>query len=266
MKTLIASAILLASSSAMAHDIDISNDQCNIDLNAGVRISADKITISQHDKTVFSINNNQDLIIDGQKQSLTNYQASLVKDYSESVRAIVPEMKEVASEAIDLAMDGVNLAFNELLGEGNRVGEELTGHLNEIKTEVEERFSSNQEFYFDQDGFSGDEFFGEEFEQKIEKAVESTVQNSMGTLLIAVGQELLMSGGSVDALETRMETFGERIEQEMESRAEVIEAKAHGLCNSVHEIDQLEEALKAEFNQLSDFDGLKVKQHGHNKA
>jgi len=266
MKTLIASAILLASSTAMAHDVNFSNEQCNVDLNAGVRISADKITISQHDKTVFSIKGDKDLFIGGEKQSLNSYQASLVRDYSESVRGIVPEVKEVASEAIDLAMDGVNLAFNELLGEGNRVGAELTGHLTEIKKEVEERFATNQEFYFDQDGFSGDEFFGEEFEQRIEQAVESTVQNSLGTLLIAVGQELLMSGGNVDTLETRMEDFGERIEAEMESRAEVIEAKAHQLCNSVQEIDQLEEALKVEFSQLSDFDGLKVSSHGHNKA
>ena len=213
---LIASTLIMVSSTSFAHDTSFSNDSCNLDLNGGININAQQITFSKNKKPLYSIVDNDTLIINGDEVDLTSKQQALLTQYSTSIRDVVPEVKSVALNAIDLAIDGVNLAFNELLGNGNNVSSNLTTHLNTIKTEVNKEFDTSKDFYIDEDGFGSDDFFGEDFEQRIETAVESTIQNSIGTLMIAIGQEMLFSGGNMDTFETRMESFGQRIEHEME--------------------------------------------------
>ena len=255
MKTLIATALILASSSTFAYETSFSNDSCDADISGGIKITPSAIEFSKSKKQLYKIVNNETLFIDGEQIDLTYSQQSLVTEYSTSIRAIVPEVKDIALDAIDLASDGVNLAFNELLGEGNDVGAEITAQLAEIRVEVDEGFTSDKEIYFDEDGFSGDDFFSKEFEQRIETAVETTVQNSIGTLMIAVGQQLLFSGGDSDAFEKRMENFGEKIEHEMEARGEKIEKRGEALCQSVVDIDALEDQLT---NEVAELNGINL--------
>ncbi|MGB1198722.1 MAG: DUF2884 family protein [Thalassotalea sp.] len=258
MKTLLATSIILASTSAFSHDASFSTDSCNVDLDGGISISHDTLSFTEHQKTLYKIVNNNDLYIDNEKISLNNDQQALVTQYSNSIRTIVPEVKNIALDAMDLAVDGVNLAFNELLGEGNEVGGQLTTELGKLRSEIKVKFDENKTITFDENGFDGDQFFGEEFEQRIESLVETTIQNSMGSLLIAVGQEMLFSGGDTNALETRMEEFGETIEHEMESRGEKIEQRAEALCSSVSQINDIEEQLKLSIELLSDTNFLTV--------
>ncbi|MFT5299183.1 MAG: hypothetical protein ACI9YH_005235 [Colwellia sp.] len=256
MKTLIATALILASTSSFASNASFTNDSCDVDISGGIKITSTAIEFSKNKKPLYKIVDNEILYVDGVQINLSHSQQSLVTDYSNSIRATLPEVKDIALDAIDLASDGVNLAFNELLGEGNDISAEITAQLSEIRNEVDEGFTQGNEISFDEDGFSGDEFFNEGFEKRIESAVESTVQNSIGSLLIAVGQQMLFSGGDMDTFETRMENFGERIEEEMESRGEEIEKRGEALCQSVVAIDALEDQLTQDIDELEDFNML----------
>ncbi|MEW6981705.1 DUF2884 family protein [Colwelliaceae bacterium 6471] len=260
MKTLIATALLLATSGAYAHD------SCNVNLEGGLKISKQSIEFYNKDELLYKINNDQTLIINGEALSLNASQQSLVSQYSSSIHAVVPEVQSIVMDGLDLASDGVNMAFNELLGEGNDVGRDLSEELEHIRTKLNAKFSSDEGFYINHDGIDGGDFFGEEFEQHIESVVENAVKNSMGSILIAVGQELLYSGGNTDAFEARMEGFGERIEHEMETRAETIEKRGNELCESALKINELEESMKAEIEELSDFNIISVSQSNHDEA
>ncbi|MCO4798674.1 MAG: YggN family protein [Colwelliaceae bacterium] len=266
MKTLLATAILLSTTSAFAHDTSFSSESCDVELNAGLRINKNLIEFTKNDKSLYQIIDNETLIVNGEKISLDSSQQSLVSEYSTSIRSVIPEVKEIAVDAIEIAVEGVNLAFNELLGEGNELGEELTTQLHLIRDEVDQRFDSEKEFYIDENGNLDDDFFGEEFEQRIETVVEETIQNSLGSLLIAVGQEMLFSGGDMDAFETRMENFGEQIEHDIETRAEKLEERGNELCHSVYNIDRLETQLSQQINELSDFDVISADVDKRNKA
>jgi hypothetical protein len=265
MKTLIATALILASTSSFASNVSFTNDSCDVDISGGIKITATVIEFSKNKKSLYKIVDNEMLYVDGEQINLSHSQQSLVTDYSNSIRATLPEVKDIALDAIDLASDGVNLAFNELLGEGNDISTEITAQLSEIRKEVDEGFTNDKVISFDEDGFSGDEFFNEGFEKRIESAVESTVQNSIGSLLIAVGQQMLFSGGDMDTFETRMENFGERIEQEMESRGEEIEKRGEALCQSVVAIDALEDQLTHDIEELEDFNMLSTHISSKNK-
>lgn len=262
---LIASTLMItASTTSFAHDTSFSNDACNVELNGGININTKEIVFSKNKTPLYRIVNNDTLIINGNNVDLTTSQQALLKQYSTDIRAAIPEVKSFALDAIDLAIDGVNLAFNELLGEGNHTSTDLTSQLNVIRTEVESEFDASKDFYIDKDGFSGDDFFGDEFEKRIESAVESTIQNSIGSLLIAIGQELLFSDGQASTLEARMEAFGETIEHEVEARVEGLEKRSETLCQSAIAIDQMEEDLKSTIDELADFNVITVQAENKN--
>ena len=179
--------------------------------------------------------------------------------YSASIRTIIPQVRTIAIEGVELALDGVNLAFNELLGEGNKVGADLTKELSSLRDEVANRFTIEHGFTIGEDGLDDDELLGEEFEERIEAAVEKAVTSSMGSLLMALGQQMMTSGGDPDTFETKMEHFGDTIEREMESRSDKIERKADSLCLSAIEIDQLEEKLRSNISELAGINVISAK-------
>ncbi|WDE06823.1 YggN family protein [Thalassomonas viridans] len=254
MKTLLASTLILTSTSLYAHD------SCDVELEGGIKLDRNVIEFMQDKKPVYKILENNVLIVDGNTLDLTASQQALVTEYAASIRAMVPEVQTIAIEGIDLAVEGMNLAFDELLGAGNSVGADLTQELTALRDEVKNRFDADKGFYVDEEGFAGEEFFGEEFEQRIESVVEKAVRDSMGSLLIAVGQQMLFSGDPA-AFETKMETFGTKIETEMEARGAELEAKAEQLCLSAAKIDKLEEELKTQVSELEAINILTVKNH-----
>ncbi len=249
-KTLLVATILatLSSASVLAHD------SCDVELEAGFNINENSIEFfSEKSKnTLYKIDNDETLIVDGETIDLDDEQQALVIQYSTSIKAMVPQVRTIAIEGVDLALEGVNLAFNELLGEGNDVGADLSYELSKLKDEVSSRFTLEHGFTIGEDGLDNDELLGDEFEQRIESAVEKAVMSSMGSIMMAVGQEMISSGGDSNAFETRMENFGENIEHEMETRAEKIEIKANKLCIAAVEIDKLEEQLKISVEPLAD--------------
>jgi len=268
MKTILATTLLLASSAAFAHN---STNDCEVDIHAGVSIAQHKIEFfkqgSDHKKgkSLYSIVDDNNLFINGTKVSLTASQQSLVHEYSTSIRAVVPEVKSIAIDGINLAMEGVSIAFGELLGGDNEVTKDLVSELTKIRNEVDSRFDGQKAIYVDKDGFDGEEFFDKEFEQRIESTIENAVKKSIGSVLIAVGKEILFSDGDSDVFEARMEKFGEQLESKMELKAAKIEKRANGLCESMHAIDQLEEQIQTQFPQLVDYNLLSVEHH-HSKS
>ena len=263
MKKSAAVILTLISAPIWAHDIN--SDACDIDLDAGMYINQEVIEFTKNEKVLYKILGENTLVVDGKEVSLAAHQEVLVADYANSIRSVVPEVKTIAIEGVSLATEGVNLAFNELLGEGNNLASNLTQELNKLSEELDTRLSLESGIRFGENGAISEDFLGEDFEQRVENTIESAIKDSMGSLLIAVGQEMLFAGGDMEALETRMENFGADIEQQMEARAELLETKAYALCQSVAAIDELEEQMRSEINEIAQFDLLSVSIHSSNK-
>ena len=267
--SLIASAltISLASSAAYAHE------SCNVDLSAGFTINTSSIEFLQDESendgekpSLYKIIGGNKLFVDSKSIELTDSQQALLKQYDEKIRQLVPQVKSVAIEGVDLAVEGVNLAFNALLGEGNNVAADLTKELMLIREQVVAKLSIENGISVGVEGLESEELLGKDFDQRIESAVEKAVLNSMGSILIAMGQQMMTSDGDEQSFETRMENFGDTIEQEMTARAEVIEQKAEALCISIAKVDVLEEQLKSEVDQLANINVFTVTQKHEEKV
>jgi len=257
-KTRIAVTLLSLFSSATVY----ANDSCDVDLKTGITIDKTKIEFFESknkDNVLYTINHPNLLTVRGKSISLNSEQKGLVTKYSTDIRAIVPKVKKIAIEGVDLALKGVNLSFNELLGEGNSVGADLAQELSVLRDEIAEEFTIENGFSIGEDGVEDDELFGAKIEQRIESAVEKAVMAAMGNLLVALGQEMMLSGGDSDSFETRMKNFGETIEYEMQSGSEKIEQKANSLCADIIEIDELENKLQQSISSLVSINVITVK-------
>jgi hypothetical protein len=224
------------------------HDSCHIELDAGLLLNETTIEFfngaegsEDNKKTLYKIENNHSLIVQGHEIDLNDQQQMLVTQYATSIRAIIPQIGTIATESIDLALKGASLVFNEILGESNNIESELTQELSMLRDEITTHFTEGDSITID--GSSG-EILGKKFEQRIEAVIEKAVINSMGAILIAIGQELLFSQEDDNTIDNRMDDFSASIENEMKLRAKQIERKADALCLTVIDIDRLEEQLK----------------------
>ena len=251
---LIASALTvsLASSAAYAYE------SCNVNLSAGFTINASSIEFVQaqgandeKQRSLYKIIDGKKLLVDNQNIELSDAQQAMVQKYDEKIRHLVPQVRNIAIEGVDLAVEGVNLAFNALLGEGNNVAADLTKELTLIREDVVTKLSIENGISVGIDGLESDQLLGKDFDKRIESAVEKTVLNSMGSILIAMGKHMMTAKGDEESFDSRMEKFSESIEHEMTERTAVIEKKAYAICVNIAMVDEIEEQLKAEIAPLS---------------
>ncbi|WP_019027056.1 DUF2884 family protein [Colwellia piezophila] len=251
--TLVASAITLSLASSAATAFE----SCNVELSAGFTIDANSIEFlqekSKHDEqqvSLYKIIEGKKLFIDNKSIKLSSQQQALVQQYDEKIRHLVPQVKSVAIEGVDLAVDGINLAFNGLLGEGNSVAASLTKELELIRTQIESSLTIENGISIGVDGLENEALLGKDFEQRMDSVIEKAVINSIGSIMIAMGQQM-MADDDGQSFQQRMESFGETMEQEMTTRSAQIEKKAQALCVDIAELDALEEQLKAEVEPLA---------------
>ena len=240
-----ATALTMMSGTAMAH-------QCDINLDGNMKLVDNNLTVLTKDKDEILIDQYYQLYVNGQTISLDADQQQWVEDYYSGIHSAVPQVAEITHEAIGLASEAVTHVFGELLGSDASDIQDLTDKLAEIDREIQYNFyAEDGSIRLDSASFEDGDFFGERWEAEFEEAVEELVFNSMGRLMIALGTEMLMSGGDSDAFEQRMENFAHDLESKMEARGEELELKADALCMQLVSVDEAENKLSASIDELS---------------
>lgn len=253
MKTLVAAVLLLAAGSAAARN------SCNLELDAGMRITDDSIEFYNEDQQTYKIVEDQYLVVRGQVLKLNQMQQEMVTRYAASIRATVPEVHGMALDGIDLAIDAITITFDRLLGEKNPVSAQLMAELSNMKSDVNRYFSEGNPITFNRGNEDTPDFLGEYFKTRVERIVETSVQNSIGSIIIAMGKEVLASGGNMEAFEARMNKFGEQMELQMNAKAVRMAAHGEKLCSSVLAVDVHEEQLKHAVPAVESFNIIRVK-------
>jgi len=235
-------------------------NSCDVNLTAGFTVNIDEIEFFNegNKRTLYKIVDDDVLSVAGQKIELNSQQQQLISHYSTSIKAMVPKVRSVAIEGVDLALEGVNLAFDELLGAGNHVGADLTKELLNLRDEVAANYSLEHGFTLGNNGLTHDDLFDEAFEGRVQATVEKAVMNSMGSIMVALGQEMLTSGGAGEGFTVRMEKFGESIKNRMKAGAETLEHKAEKICKAAFTIDKIEEQLQSSISVLAEIDVFTV--------
>ncbi|TYK65646.1 DUF2884 family protein [Colwellia echini] len=260
-KSMLTSALSIALISTNAS----ANQSCDVELSAAVRIDSTNTIFSQEadkrdDKAhiLYQINNGTKLVVEGKTISLSKTQQAIVSQYDKDIRLLVPQVKKVAIDGIDSAIEGINAAFNGLLGSGNQLVKDLTKELTLIRSQVDTNLSIEKGINIGTDGIEGEDILGKDFEQRIKTAVQNAVVNSMGSILMAIGQQMMFDNGKGGTFDTRVKKFTDNIEQEIEKRTATIENESNLLCPKIINIDSLEWQLKTNVKALENINVLTV--------
>lgn len=246
MKALISLALVLVAGPVAA------GESCNLQMDAGLRIAPGLLEFYDGDKTAYQIKESRYLVVEGKRLNLDGAQQALVAQYDQQVRALVPEIQGMALAGIDLAIDGATTAFDGLLGEQNKISAQLRGELDHLKGDVR-RYFENDVISLNREQEDAPELFGKYFETRLERLVETSVQDSIGEILMAMGREILSSGGDMEAFGARMERFGKVLEAQMQARAAALEARGISLCRAATAVNSLEDQLR---NAIPDIHAL----------
>ncbi|AWL10890.1 hypothetical protein HMF8227_00384 [Saliniradius amylolyticus] len=239
--------IALMSSSALAHDSD-----CDLTLNGDVTLKQGTLTAS--------LNNNQSLKLDGQQAwldgqalDLNDDQQALLNQYHSESLTLAPKVADIALDALDLANDGVTLAFGELFGPDDDLVMDLTQQIGQLRSDVHQQFyAEDGSIRFESKNFD-EKYLNREFEQKLENTIEDAVSRSVGKMMMKIGQQMISGESSPEEFEHQMENFGERLEVQMEQKAGLVEQRASQLCSDFRALDDLERRIQ---NQIPELNGL----------
>jgi hypothetical protein len=233
--------------------------QCSINLNYGVIIDPKHIRIVDKGKTKVQINNTKQLFIRGREIALSSEQQQLLTSFSVGIRRQVPEIVSIAIEGVDIGLKAVNQVVASLTGENSASQQKVQAKFDELKWRIRARFnqSANNYYIAPQDLNDFDEMFTGEFEQEI----EAIISNSIGTILEAVGQSILVEDNSNEhGGETRITTFDKRLttlskglELEVAKRAKALDKKAALFCQELTHLDELEVELHQAIPALKDY-------------
>jgi hypothetical protein len=211
-----------------------------------------------HGQTVVQINGEHQLFVAGRETELNHEQQQLIKRYTLGIRNQVPEIVSIAIEGVDIGLKAVNKAIGSLTGENSASQQKIQTKFDELKWRIRTRFnqSANNYYIAPQDFDDFDDIFTGEFEQEIEEIIS----DSIGTILLAVGEAMISDGdqnnGTEQRLSTfddRMETIGKDLELEISASANALEQKAKQFCLKLSELDEIENKIQLSITPLKEF-------------
>ncbi|WP_185962618.1 YggN family protein [Thalassomonas sp. M1454] len=253
----------LLSSQVMAHDNDhhsFSSDNCAIDFNYSVIVEDKSIRFLQDKNTYVQINNQQQLFVKGKEVDLNDQQQKLLNEYAQGVHQQVPEIVDIALDAVEIAFSAVSHVVKGFSGEDAKANQRIESIFTKITEKVHTRFNNEDGYYFlaEQDFNEVDQFIEDELEQEI----EAVVTNSIGDLLTAVGSAMNSEEGNfeenMEAFGERMERMGDDIEAEVEDKAQELGAKAELVCTNLKTLDKVESELTDSVAELENFNLISV--------
>jgi Protein of unknown function (DUF2884) len=253
MKWIMVSVLCLSAACAQA------KEACDMELEGGLRITKDALEFTQGDAAQYKILKDHTLWSKGRQVKLNDQQQMLVTQYATSIRALVPEVRQLSLEGVDLAAQAMNLVFQEFLEPGSATTQKIATEFTLLRADIEQGFAAGKPININQQGLSDGDFLGSGFEQRISNIVEASGKEISWDLIKSVVSAVFSGDEKSSNFEARMNKFGEKMEREMKLRSQKLEVQAHSVCRSVAALDTKEEALKVSIKEISQFNLIKMK-------
>ncbi len=230
--------------------------KCDVDLNYGLVVNKTQIRVLDESRTIFQINNAEQLIVKGEWITLKPEQQEQLKELACGLHYVVPKMIVLATEGVELAVVTVEHVYSGLVGQDHKSMEKLESSLERVQKRIREKFiHAGDNFYIGPGSLENvDELVDRELEEQIEQALNT----SLGGVLSAIGG--LASNGDeetekrMEELTQRLENVGQEIERNVAPKADSLRQKARWFCNKIHQLDKVEENLRASVPELQKYD------------
>ena len=226
----LAAALLFAGVNAHAKGLDA----CDFESDFDLRIAPDALTFERDSGTPTSVVMRQgELLVDGRALTLSSADRARVQRIEREVRALVPEVKAIAVDAVGIASDALIHVATSLSGQAD---DATAKRARELSDRLRDRIRNSSD---------SSEWNEGEFEKEVAGLTAELVPSLVGNVAaLAVQAALTGDEAGAAALEKRMENFEKELEARIESRAKEIETRADALCPRLKELDTLEAALE----------------------
>jgi hypothetical protein len=233
-------------------------EQCSINFNYGIIIDPTHIRIIDNSKTIIQINDTHQLFVSGREMTLTGDQQQLISKFSFGIRQQVPKIISIAIDSVDIGLKAVNKVIGGLTGENSAAQQKIQAHFAELKWSLRTKFnqSANNYYIAPQDFDDFDNIFTGEFEE----IIEEVISDSIGSILIAVGDAIISSNDErgngeqrISAFDERMESMSKDLELEISSSAKELKKKAIQFCHTLAELNEVEDQIQRSIPSLSTF-------------
>lgn len=249
---ILASTIMVMSSSALA-------GQCEVNFEGKLSLENNILTVTTEDQDKIKINQKHQVFVNEQALLLNADQQRWAAEYYDGINAAAPQAATLAIEGIDIATIAVTQVFGELLGPDHQAISDLTSKLEDMSKELQYNFyAEDGSIRINANSFDEENFFGPKWEQEFEQSIEELVMSSMGSIMVAVGTEMLFGGGDMNGFEHKMENFAENIEKNVKTKSEALEAKADKLCIQLASVSYAEDKLQQSVPALSKLNVITV--------
>ncbi|MEH6713369.1 MAG: YggN family protein, partial [Paraglaciecola polaris] len=225
----------------------------------------DQIRVIDNSRTVYQINQDNQLIVQGQWVSLSPKQQAELKELADGVHHVVPKMILLASEGVELAIETVEHVYIGLVGEEHESYEKLRSSLARVQSRVKEKFiHAGSSFYMGPGTLENvDDLVDRELEEQIEEAMNT----SLGGILSAIGglvSESTSTEEKIAKLAEKIDTIGSTVEEKFSPKSQTLQQKAHWFCNEFKRLDRVENRLRQDIPQLTKYDVVSSAQsHSH---
>lgn len=234
--------------------------KCEVDLNYGMVVTDKSIRIIDESRTLYQINYDHQLIVEGHWITLNESQTEKLKELSDGIHYSVPKMIILATEGVDLAIETVEHVYVGLVGTDHKSFDKLTSALDRVKDKVKKKFIHAHGNYYIGPGSL--ENVDDLVDQELEAQIEEAINTSLGGVLSAIGG---LTAGNDESMELRMEELsqrleimGDEIERTVGPKADSLRKKAQWFCNKMGYLDRVENELRREIKQLKDTDVIVV--------
>jgi hypothetical protein len=229
--------------------------QCDVELNYGLVVTRDQIRVIDNSRTVYQINGDDQLLVQGRWITLSQQQQAELKDLAEGVHYVVPKMILLASEGVDLAIETVEHVYIGLVGEEHESYEKLRSSLARVQSRVREKFiHAGNNFYM---GPGTLENVDDLVDRELEAQIEEAMSTSLGGILSAIGglaSESASTEDKIAKLAEKIDKIGNDADDSNASNNQTLQQKAHWFCNEFKRLDQVEDRLRRDIPQLAKYD------------
>jgi hypothetical protein len=242
----LAIACLLALAPLAQAAVSVDSGHCQINSDYDLSVDAQRIAFDNTRGSRIEMADGA-LWIDGEPAALSAEDVTRVRAFEAQVRRLLPEVRAIGIDAIDVAYT----ALNEVASALSDKPETITRRLDSSRELLEERLLGSDENSLSMD------------DAVVDAAVEEMVGEIVPLLLgeitrAAIAAALTGDEARVKEIEARADAMEARIERTVEARASLLEARAEALCPSLIALDEIDNALEVRLADGSPLALLKV--------
>jgi hypothetical protein len=235
---------------------------CNVNFNYGVVIDPTHLRIIDHGQTLVQINDDSQLFIKGREVNLSKTQQQLLTQYAIGIRTQIPHIVSIAIESVEQGLTKVNKIIGGLTGENSASHQAIQEKFTDLQQRLRRRFNqSDQNFYIAPQDF--DEF-DEIIAGDLEQEVQTIVSQSIGTILVAVGEAMNTKHKSdieqrIVTAADRIESIGDDIALDIKSiPSSHIQQKSERFCHNLKALNKMEEKVQQSIIVLKSYDLIRT--------